>query len=367
MNDSSTIRGQYSRLHLEHVGRARELWPVVLVNAVLNLLTLSFYRFWAKTKVRRFLWHNTTLNGEPFEYTGTGKELFIGFLIVFFAVILPLAAAQFVLDWMKRSFDPAVATGVSTGMSVAILQLIGLAIYRARRYRLTRTLWRGIRGNMAGGAMAYAGRYLGFACLNVITLGLTYPFSRMRLFGRLMRETTFGDRQFTFAGSARQLYPRYLLLWVPIMLAGFGLVTCIGILSADRNGESPNELSEVAAATGGAIALLTAFIVIYGLLALVWYRVREMRHFADCTRFADLSFSLDATSWSVLRLAVGNLVIVLLTLGFGAPFTQTRVFRYVCNRLTINGSIDIDAIVQSSAAAPSFGEGLADAFDLGAV
>ena len=366
MNESSTIRGQPSRLQLEHVGRARELWPVVLVNAVLNLLTLSFYRFWAKTKVRRFLWHNTTLNGEPFEYTGTGKELFIGFLIVFFAVIVPLIIAQNVLSALAASLHPALVVALSLSFYVVILLLIGLAIYRARRYRLTRTFWRGIRGNMAGDPKVYAASYLGLIALNIVTLGLSYPFGRMRLFGRLMRETTFGDRQFSFEGAVWPLYQRYLLLWVPILLGMLVLGAEFGVGEAIRYGD-PMTIGMYANTVDPAIMILPVVMVLYWMLAWAWYRAREIRHFTFCTRYADLSFGLEASGWSLIRLALGNLLIVLLTLGFGGPFTQMRVFRYACDRMTIQGSIDVDAIVQSSASAPSFGEGLADAFDLGAV
>ena len=69
-------------LSFEHDGRVSELLPIVLLNALLNVLTLSLYRFWGKTRVRRYLWDNTNLLGDRLEYTGTGGELFKGFLFV---------------------------------------------------------------------------------------------------------------------------------------------------------------------------------------------------------------------------------------------------------------------------------------------
>jgi uncharacterized membrane protein YjgN (DUF898 family) len=62
-----------------------------------------------------------------------------------------------------------------------------------------------------------------------------------------------------------------------------------------------------------------------------------------------------------------NALIILLTLGFGQPFAQLRTFRYFCDHLTVMGEINADWIQQSRAERPSVGEGLADAFDLGAV
>lgn len=39
-------------------------------NGLLNIVTLTLYRFWAKTEVRRRIWSGVSLNGEAFEYTG---------------------------------------------------------------------------------------------------------------------------------------------------------------------------------------------------------------------------------------------------------------------------------------------------------
>src|SRR4029079_17674211 len=66
------------------------LGRIALVNFLLSLVTLTIYRFWAKTNVRRHIWSCVHINGEPLEYTGRGIELFLGFLIVFGLFILPL-------------------------------------------------------------------------------------------------------------------------------------------------------------------------------------------------------------------------------------------------------------------------------------
>ena len=55
----------------------------------LALLTLGFYRFWAKTRIRRYLWGHLAFEDEDLEYTGTGRELFLGFLCVVVVVLIP--------------------------------------------------------------------------------------------------------------------------------------------------------------------------------------------------------------------------------------------------------------------------------------
>lgn len=48
-------------------------------NYFLTLITIGIYRFWAATRLRRYLWSNIRIGGDGLEYTGTGRELFLGF------------------------------------------------------------------------------------------------------------------------------------------------------------------------------------------------------------------------------------------------------------------------------------------------
>jgi uncharacterized membrane protein YjgN (DUF898 family) len=66
-------------------------------------------------------------------------------------------------------------------------------------------------------------------------------------------------------------------------------------------------------------------------------------------------------------LAIGNLLIWLLTLGIGRPYVQQRLVRYLCDRISVEGRVDVDSIRQSMAPLDSMGEGLADAFDVGGI
>ena len=49
------------------------LFGIAFRNLVLTIVTLSIYRFWAKTRIRRYLWSQVTVASDRLEYTGTGK------------------------------------------------------------------------------------------------------------------------------------------------------------------------------------------------------------------------------------------------------------------------------------------------------
>ncbi len=72
----------------------KHYWRLNLRGALLLMVTLGIYRFWLTTDIRRFLWSNTVLAGETLEYTGTARELLIGFLFAI-AVLVPINAALF--------------------------------------------------------------------------------------------------------------------------------------------------------------------------------------------------------------------------------------------------------------------------------
>ena len=69
---------------------------LVMRGALLELVTVGFYRFWLATDMRRHLWSHTSVEGDAPEYTGTAKELFIGFLFAL-AIIVPLNVGYFLI------------------------------------------------------------------------------------------------------------------------------------------------------------------------------------------------------------------------------------------------------------------------------
>lgn len=370
MSENTTAgAGAQAPIRFEYTGRAGKLAPIVIVNALLNIVTLMFYRFWARTRVRRFLWSTTSLAGEPLEYTGTGKELFLGFLIVVFVIFLPLYGVNTAATFYWGQADP-LTVGVSILTFVVIYFLIGVAIFRARRYRLSRTLWRGIRGGLVGSSNAYGLRFLGFMLLFPLTLGWSYPWQIVALSRRELSGTTFGDRQFSFEGGPGPLFKPFAVLWLGYIGGYAAFIYAFATLWQASNAGIDSPEAAQAFLEGDAVIWSIRFFILLGLwmmLMKAWFQTRRNAYIARCTRFEGLSFGFPATTMDYIRLSAGNAAIYILTLSFGAPFTQMRTFRFFCRHLVIEGDVDFDAIAQSTLDKDRTGEGLADAFDLGAV
>jgi uncharacterized membrane protein YjgN (DUF898 family) len=194
-------------------GRAGEFARLLLKGSVLLIPTLGFYRFWLITDIRRHLWSNTRVGNESFEYTGTGKELLIGFLIAL-AVLAPVYLAYFIVGLVAETLQAFASIPL-----FAILYGFGqYALYRARRYRATRTIFRGVRFWMTGSPWAYAGRALLWDIGTVLTLGLLYPWRVAALERYKMRNTRFGDLAGGFVATGGTFFRRGWWLWLIALL-----------------------------------------------------------------------------------------------------------------------------------------------------
>lgn len=179
---------------------------------LLLMVTLGLYRFWLMTDVRRFLWSNTEIDGETLEYAGTPFELLLGFLVAV-ALLVPIYAGFFLAALDLGLLGEL--TGFGAFLALAVLGQF--AIYRARRYRLTRTIFRGLRFTQDGSAWVYALRAVAWWLATLFTCGLAYPFQVASLERYKMRHTFYGTLPGRFAGAGWKLLLRGLPLWLLIV------------------------------------------------------------------------------------------------------------------------------------------------------
>ena len=176
------------------------------------MFTLGIYRFWFATDVRRYLWSNIEIGGETLEYTGLATELLGGFLLAV-AIVGPLytaiASAALALD--------AAEVAIVAGGVLLVIFLSQFALYRARRYRLTRTVFRGVRFDQHGSAWRYAPLALFWWSLAVVTLGLAYPWAQASLQRYKMRHTSYGDLHGALPDRDWRCFLRAMPIWLLVV------------------------------------------------------------------------------------------------------------------------------------------------------
>ncbi len=305
-------------------GTGGGLLGLFLINALLTVVTLGVYSFWARAKTRRFFYSNTELAGDRFAFHGTGPEMLKGWLVgmaVVMGLVIVMGGAMSLTGPMAPGAPPnAAQILVMLAYGLSLLCLIAIAMNGSRRYRLSRSSWRGIRFSFLGEWKDFLGVMVPGVLLTIITLGLYSPFYRNKSRAFLVNHARFGSLEFGYDGHGGDLFGKYV------------------------------------------IALLLA-IPTLGLM-LVWYRAFEHRYFWGHTTVGPARFRSTVTGGTMLMLGIGNIALVLFTLGIGIPWAMTRWLRYLCETTELEGDIPWKEIEQRAQSSSPIAEGLAQGLDV---
>src|SRR5438309_1390052 len=240
--DALTAAAADSGRGIQFTGDWREYLPIAVTNALLIICTLGIYRFWAAARQRRYLWSRTRFIDDHLEWTGTGKEMFLGFLIVLCVLAPFLLFFQFLFPTLIARCKPEAAFGIIFLFEIVLIYLGGFARFRALRYRLSRTFWHGIRGGSNNPGWNYGGEYLGRIALSAMTMWIVYPWAATRLWNSRWNAMSFGPLDFRANLDAEGLKWRWALIYlVPIGAAILGAIIFVSILGlgAQKIGAGP--------------------------------------------------------------------------------------------------------------------------------
>ncbi|MDR2696201.1 MAG: DUF898 domain-containing protein [Deltaproteobacteria bacterium] len=339
--------------------RGSDFFRIILRNLFFTILTLGIYAFWAKVRRRTFLWRATRILGDPLEYTGTGKELLISFLIVMGCfVVLGLGLMLLAL------LHPRAALVMQMGMYVGLIYAVHFALYCSIRYRLTRTRWRGIRGNLGGSAAKYALKAFAYTLAVIGTLGMLGPWCTSRLVSLQMNDTFFGNRRFFFNGPARALYFAYFV----VLLASSVLVGVSALIAYFNLNIAEIVKAEPHPAAGGhmflaAVAAYAALLIALRLVGSIYQAAFE-RWFFGHLSFGAMRFRSTLRAGALVKLYLGNILLLVCTLGLAYPWVRLRSLSVLLNCIDYQGDPDLERLLQDTMPAPKRGEGLLDALDI---
>lgn len=259
-------------------GTRGELFNLLFRGYLLMLPTIGLYRFWVATAKRRYYWQHTIIHGQPLEYTGSAMQLLIGFLIAL-GIFLPIYAGFFYLS--TQTSDIVIWGYVLVAIVFWFAQ--GYATYRARDFRLSRTLWRGIRFDQKGSAVRYAIRRFLWSLLVVISLGLAYPFMASSLWRYRYGHSWYGDRQFSWTGNWKTIAGPYYRAWLAVVVL---VVATVVIVPSDLYTSGDMFYP-------GPAAIVASLVVTAGiLLSWLYFRSREATRMFSAIRLGDASLQV---------------------------------------------------------------------------
>jgi len=351
--------------------RFGELYVLFIKNLLLGIVTLGIYRFWGKTRIRKYVWSHVSFRNERFEYAGTGRELFLGFLVAL--AILGPPFFGFTL-WIQ--FDPPTSSTPPEKLLILYAVLFVLifvsfyfnhvAIFSAYRYRITRTLWHGIRGSVEGNAWNYGWRGFGFAMLNSLTLGWTQPWAHTSLINFRMANTRIGTVPVEGQMDTKGLWVPFAVAWVISTIVGVIVIAILVAIFVSKYQRGvvpdPNDTELTIIAVLAYLAVPVTWLVTVN-----WYRAALLRKVAGTFSAGGLKFSFPVRGGTLLWFTLSNTFILLFTLGLLYPYVILRYARFVQRHLAITGTIDYAAWQQSEGWRPSTGEGMAEFFGVGII
>jgi len=405
------------------LGNEGAYWRLRIKGAALVVVTLGIYRFWLATDVRRFLWSNTEISGDTLEYNGLATELLVGFLFAL-AILVPL---YMIFALVALELDLVAVAPALIGF--ALLALLGeYALYRARRYRLTRTVFRGLRFDQHGSPWRYAVYALVCWAIVIGTLGLAYPWTQAFIERFKMRNTSYGDLQGRFEGAGLSLFLRGLPMWllvvgVPVaaIVAMARLVdwTMLGqaIAASQGDGDAMNTLIKTNPQIGKAFGLVFGAFGASILVAFVLYPVFQavkLRWWISGLRFGDVavtsrlrirqvyrvylrlllylfllsllagimggmlagvvvgvvSLMHNPTVIQVVGAAIGLVLYVVVMIGSSTVYqviVAAGLWRLGAQTAALTGEAALDGVRATGSASSALGEGLADALGVGGI
>ena len=301
---------------LKFQGDGRTLLNISLANLIKTVFTLGIYRFWAKTNVRQYIWSQTLFAGDRFSYHGTGKELLSG-AFRFGGILVLLGLVNVYIFF---NIGPAEGEIFSDLLSLIILFMIPALLVGAWRYRLSRTAWRNIRFSFRGKKMdAFMLYFLG-GIFSVVTLGLYWPFFKMKSEKFWRENSWFGDVQFGFSGIGKDFFRKFLF----------------------------------------AIILTPLTVGFYSF----WFAADLKRYLWSHTHVGGATFNFPINGKDYMRLKVINFFILIASFGLGYPWVVVRNQKFLTDNLTLAGNIELNHIVQEMKTSGAFGEEALDAMDV---
>lgn len=306
---------------LSFLGKGMDLFKIQIVNFILTVVTLGFYYPWAKAKKLQYLYSNATFEDHPFAFTGTGKEMFKGYIKAFLFFIIAFGIYFFLtlqqMEWIGLLF-----------FYIFLFFMIPLAIHGSYKYRMAKTVWKGIRFGYLGDRTELLVLFLKGVFLTIITFGIYGAWFSMNLRRYVIEKIRIGDANFVYKGKG----------------SDFFVMNLVGYL-------------------------LTVFTLgIY----FFWWQKDLFNYYINNLELnregKSVYFRSTATGGDFFSLLIVNLLIIIFTLGLGFPWTIIRTLKFGAEHIQMQGDLSFEELHQSQADySNATGEDMADILDFGFV
>jgi uncharacterized membrane protein YjgN (DUF898 family) len=331
----------------QFTGRTGDYFRIWIVSLCLSILTLGVYSAWGKVRKKRYLYAHTRIAGSAFEFRARPLAILKGRAI---AVLLlgGLAATGRFLPEVQWTFI------------ALLLVLAPWIVVGANRFNAQNSAYRNIRFGFTGRIGEAAKVFLGLGALSVVSVGLVYPYYRLRRARFVVGRHRFGATEFATVLSGGDFYAAYILAGLIVLGATITAIV-IGILaafigSALGTGRQPSHAAAV-------VPML--FVYAGYLLAFAYLRARVGNLTLNGARIGPLQLSSSLRARDLVWLYFSNIVAIIASVGLATPWATLRLARYRAERLALLAHEPFEALAASPAdRASATGSEISDLFDV---
>jgi uncharacterized membrane protein YjgN (DUF898 family) len=331
----------------QFTGRTGDYFRIWIVSLCLSILTLGVYSAWGKVRKKRYLYAHTRVAGSAFEFRARPLSILKGRAI---ALLLFGGFAA------SGHFLPA----MQWGFIALLLILTPWIVVAANRFNAQNSAYRNIRFAFTGRIGEAAKIFLGLGALALVSIGLVYPYYRLRRARFVVGRYRFGATEFAATLFGGDFYAAYILAALIVFAA-----TVAAILVGIAIGFAAAALG-VAGKPGRAAAFLPV-VSIYAayLVAFSYLRARVGNLTLNGASIGALQLRSTLRARDLLWLYFSNIVAIIASLGLATPWATLRLARYRAQRLTLIAAAPLEALVASPAdRATATGSEVSDLFDV---
>ena len=322
---------------VEFTGNASDYFGIWIVNVLLSIVTFGIYSAWAKVRNKKYFYGNTIIDDHSFDYHATGKQIFIGRLIV--------GAGLMVLGLLSAVSPVLYLIGV-----LGLLLVLPWIIVRAFRFNARVSSYRNVRFNFTGGAGEAFLTFIILPIANVLTLYLGTPFISRAAHRFTTNNHQYGDRNFEFYSD---IGPYYSAFFIALGLAIGGIVVLSALAGSTLISFSGdlNSISEDAM-IGMVIVIYVVMIFIIIPAALIYKAILRNILFNNTSLDDVHHFTSEVHAGRYIWIIVSNALAAGLSFGMLIPWGRVRLAKYMASVTTLISEQSLDGYtsdVQDSA------------------
>lgn len=375
---TSELVPEARRCRLRFTGTGEEYFGIWIVNLLLTIVTLGIYSAWAKVRKMQYFYRNTQLDGTAFEYHGNPVAILKGRVLA-----VALLVAYKVSVTMLGAFALVAVLAVIAGLPWLLTQSYRFRLrnssYRGLRFKFEGPVWQaylifgvpmflvlasGALMQGAGGDPHHRDQKIFIVtAVCYVTLALAWPYLHFSFKRWQHSYARYGAAKGIFVARAGDFYGAYI---AAVGFIIFGLISMSLLAGVVGAGQSAGKHAS------SGILLGLAFVVV-GLVSyagVLWASSIVTAWVQNAvwsgTRFESVGFSSEVGVTRLTGITLGNIVMVVFSLGLLIPFAVMRLMKYKIESIEV---LDADALSRfvgegRGEEVGATGEGAVDVMDL---